>query len=180
VDQVNLGIGADIHDQGGGATTPMLFCRKQRGHMIAADETADVRRQVNIGAGADHQIEFACLDVHAVAHRGNEWSVAELPHREPEQQMVHGGVTANRDIDDFGGGSANRGAQVMGERVDRGRGRLAQFRGVGGPLDRIIHTADDIGTPGYLRVLDAEAGEARAALQVDQESGDIGSAEVDG
>ena len=54
------------------AAAPMLLRGKQRGHVVAADEAADVRRQVNIGAGADRQIEFARLDVHGVAHRGDE------------------------------------------------------------------------------------------------------------
>ena len=148
--------------------------------MVAADEAADVRRQVNIGAGADRQIELARLDVHGVANGGDERGATELPHRKPEQQMVHGGVAANRHIDDVGGGRADRKAQIMGERVDRCARRLAQFRGAGGPLDGMIHPADDVGAPRHLRVLDAEAGDARAALQIDQETGDIGGAEVDG
>ena len=49
--------------------------------MIAADETADVRRQVDIGAGTDRQIEFACLDVHRVADGGDERGATELSHR---------------------------------------------------------------------------------------------------
>ena len=59
----NLGVGTDVHDQGGGRAAPMLFGGEQCGHVIAADETADIRRQVNIGAGADRQVEFARLDV---------------------------------------------------------------------------------------------------------------------
>src|SRR5450759_2136509 len=68
----------------------------------------------------------------------------------------------------------------MGERVDRGSGRLAQFRGASGPLDGMIHPADNVGAPHHLWILDAETGDARAALQIDQETGDIGGAEVDG
>ncbi len=153
---------------------------EQRGDVVAADEAADVRRQVHIGAGADRQIELARLDVHGVAHGGDERRAAELPHRQPEQQVMHGGVAADRHIDDVGGGGADGQAQVMGECVDRRAGGLAQFRGVRRPLDGVIHAADDVGAPGHLRVLDAEAGDARAALQVDQEAGDIGGAEVDG
>ena len=71
-------------------------------------------------------------------------------------------------------------AQIVGDRVDGGAGGLAQFGGLGRALDRMIHAADDVGAPGHLRVLDAEAGDALAAFQVDQEPGDIGGAEIDG
>ena len=102
---------------------------EQRGDVVAADETADVRRQMHIGAGADRQIEFARLDVHGVANGGDERGAAELPHRKPEQQVMHGGIAADRHIDDVGRGGADGQAQIMGERVDRGAGRLAQFGG---------------------------------------------------
>ena len=94
--------------------------------------------------------------------------------------MVHGGIAANRHVGDVGRAGADGKTKVMGERVDRGRRRLAQFRGALRPLDRVVHAADDIGAPGYLRVLDTEADQARAACQIDQETGDIGGAEIDG
>ena len=71
-------------------------------------------------------------------------------------------------------------AQVVRERVDRGRwppGAVPRRRRT---LDRVVHAADDVGAPGHLRILDAEAGDARAAFEIDQEAGDIGGAEVDG
>ena len=112
------------------AAAPMLFRGEQRGDVVAADETADVRREMHIGAGADRQFEFARLDVHGVAHGGDERRAAELAHRQPEQQVVHGGIAANRHVDDVGGGGADGKAEIMGECVDRRAGRLAQFRGV--------------------------------------------------
>ena len=102
VDQRNLGIGADIHDQVVVAAAPMLLRGEQRGDVVAADEAADIRRQMDIGAGADRQIELARLDVHGVAHGGDERRAAELAHRQPEQQVMHGGIAADRHVDDVG------------------------------------------------------------------------------
>ena len=81
---------------------PKVLRGEQRSDVVAADETADVRSEVNIGAGADRQIELARLDVHGVAHGGDERRTAELSHRQSEQQMMHSGVAADRHIDDVG------------------------------------------------------------------------------
>ena len=85
MDQGNLGIGPDIHDQRGGAALPKLLRGDECGHVIAADEAADIGRHMNIGAGAGSQIEVARLDVHGVAHGGDEGRAAELAHRQAEQ-----------------------------------------------------------------------------------------------
>ena len=53
----------------------------------------------------------------------------------------------------------------MGERVDRGDRRLAQFRRALPAPDRMVDAADDVRAPGDLRVFDAEAGEPRAACR---------------
>ena len=93
--------------------------------------------------------------------------------------MVHRGVAADGNIDDLGRRGIDGAAEVVRQRIERGDGGLAQFaRGIGS-ADGVVHAADDVGAPGHLRVLDAEAGQALPARQIDQEAGDIGGAEID-
>ena len=70
-------------------------------------------------------------------------------------------------------------AEIVRQRVDGGHRAFAQLARGLRAADGVIHAADDIGAPEDLRVLDAEAGQALPARQIEQEAGDVGGAEID-
>src|SRR6266536_5950258 len=94
--------------------------------------------------------------------------------------MVHRRVAADHDVDDLVGAYTNLATKVVRERVDREKRGVAQLTGRVFATDRVVHSADEIGAPRDLRILDAEARDRRAAVEIDEESGGVGRAEVDG
>ena len=147
--------------------------------MIAADEAADVAGKMHIGARRDSKAEVARLEVERLAHRRHERRPSQLPYRQAEQEMMHRRVAADGDIDNFLRRRADGMAEIVRQRVDGGHRAFAQLMRGLRAADGVIHAADDIGAPEDLRVLDAEAGQALPARQIEQEAGDVGGAEID-
>ena len=93
--------------------------------------------------------------------------------------MLHGGIAAQRDIDDVAGGGADRTAQIVRKRIDsRDGGEPQLFRAAGGAC-RVVDAADEIGAPSHLWILDGETREPDAAVEIDQECGDVRRAKID-
>ncbi len=67
-----------------------------------------------LAPGAKSSPSEARLQVGGVAQRSNERRAAELAHRQAKQQMLHGRIAANRDVDNIGGVGAERMGQIVG------------------------------------------------------------------
>ena len=165
VNQRDLGVGADVHDQAGLVAGPEVLRGEQRGDMVAADEAADVGRDMHIGAGADRQAELARLDVHRLAHRGDEGRAAELAtpagpaagaawpccRRPPRRRCPRGAAATARH---------RSWASALIAVIAASRSSSPPP----GCADGVVDPADHVGAPGDLRVLDGEAGQALAAF----------------
>ena len=76
------------------------FGGQQCGDMVAADEAAELAPTCTVGAAANLQAQLARLAGPCPAQLRHEGRAPELPHRQTEQQMLHGGVAADHHIDD--------------------------------------------------------------------------------
>ena len=102
--------------------------REQRRDVVAADEAADIRCNMEIGAGRGRNAQVARLHVDRLAERSDEGRAAELAHRQAEQQVMHRRVAAHSEIDDVRWPRSRRLAQVMREAGDGGDGGGAAAR----------------------------------------------------
>ena len=162
-DQADLGVGADVHHQRR-AVLPPHAARVASSAVTWSPPTKPptLGARCTAGAGAPLAGRARAPARRGLAHRRDEGRAAELAHRPAGQQVLHGGVAADRDVDDVARLLRRRRGQVVGQRIDRVDGGRAQLLGGASAPDRVVDAADQIGAPGDLRVLQAQAGQALA------------------
>ena len=87
--------------------------------MIRADETTDISRDMDARASREIEAEIASREVDRIMRGGDEGRAAELAHRQAEQQMLHGGIAADRDISNVMRGEAEGAREIVTQRIDR-------------------------------------------------------------
>lgn len=178
-DQRDLGIRADVHDETGRGGHPEISCGLQRGHVIGADEAADIRGHVDRGTRADVQTQLARADICGIAESRYERRATELTHRQAKQQVLHGRIPTDGEVHDIGRPAADRVTQIVAQCIDRRACRMLEFFDPIAATYRVSDPAYEVRPPGHLRVFDAEARKPFAGLELDQKAGDIGRAEID-
>jgi hypothetical protein len=140
VHERDLGVGADIHDDGR-TGAPRALGSEERRDVIAPDEAADVRQDVHVGAGRGGNPQIARFGVECSSECGHERHASELRDGQAKEQMVHGRVAAHGNIDDFPGMDGDRRAEIVREGADGSARRPLELAcAVRGPYG-VIHAA---------------------------------------
>ncbi|OPZ24530.1 MAG: hypothetical protein BWZ02_02816 [Lentisphaerae bacterium ADurb.BinA184] len=175
----DLAVGSDV-DEDERLVGVVHGCREDAGHGVAADETADVREDVERRVGVDPEADVAGIHEQPAFVRRGEGDFAEGIRADAAEQVLHGGVPGHDHFVD----ALARHTALFEELVDQPvegveDGLLHVFEGAGllaGPQD----AADDVVAGGDLRVEDGGQGPVVAAEQVNQDADQGGGSEVKG
>ena len=175
----DLGVRADVHDQGHPLGLVRLLGEDDAGG-VGADMPGDARQDVDPGARVRAQAQLGRGRPDRPVRRQGEGRAAERRRVDAQHEVVHDRVADERQLEDLGpldaGPHRQRGDEPVERLAHRGR-HLARALGM---HHRVRDAAHEVLAEADLRVHDAVAGEDGAVGEVGEVTGDRRRTDVDG